>query len=52
MFNPTSFWEKAEPIFKGMRTKRSYIYENFELLNDKRLSWARRKGSKCDKRQK
>lgn len=43
MFNPTPFWQKAEPIVKGMRDKRPHIYENSELLNDKRLSWAKKR---------
>ena len=46
MFNPTPFWQKAEPIVKGMRTKRPHIYENFELLNDKRLSWPKKRRTK------
>lgn len=46
MFNPTPFWQKAEPIVKGMRKKRPYIYENFESLNDKRLSWAKKRRKK------
>ena len=46
MFNPTPFWEKAEPIVKGMRTKRPHIYENFESLKDKRLSWAKKRRKK------
>jgi hypothetical protein len=46
MFNPTPFWQKAEPIIKGMRKKRPYIYENFESLNDKRLSWAKKRRKK------
>lgn len=46
MFNPTPFWQKAEPIVKGMRKKRPYIYENFESLNDKRLSWAKKRSKK------
>ena len=43
MFNPTPFWEKAKPIVEGMRNKRPYIYENFELLNNKRLSWTEKR---------
>ena len=37
MFNPSPFWQKAEPIVKGMRKKRPHIYENFESLNDKEI---------------
>jgi hypothetical protein len=43
IFNPTPFWNKATPIVEGMRTKRPHIYENFELLNNKRLSWKKRR---------
>ena len=43
MFNPTPFWNKAKPIVEGMRTKRPHIYENFELLNNKRLSWTNKR---------
>ena len=42
MFNPTPFWNKAKPIVEGMRTKRPHIYENFESLNNKRLSWTKK----------
>jgi hypothetical protein len=38
-FNPTPFWNKARPIIEGMRIDRPYIYENFESLNSKRLTW-------------
>ena len=43
IFNPTPFWEKAKPIVLGMRAKRPYIYVNFELLNDRRLNWRRKR---------
>ena len=43
IFNPTPFWNKAKPIVEGMRTKRPHIYENFELLNNKRLSWTKKR---------
>lgn len=48
MFNPTPFWNKAAPAVEGMRKKRSHIYENFEMLNNKRLEWTkqRNKGKK------
>jgi hypothetical protein len=39
IFNPTPFWNKARPIIEGMRIDRPYIYENFESLNSKRLTW-------------
>jgi hypothetical protein len=43
MFNPTPFWDKAKPIVERMRTKRPHIYDNFELLNNKRLSWTKKR---------
>jgi hypothetical protein len=43
MFNPAPFWEKAKPIVEGMRNKRPHIYENFELLNNKRISWTKKR---------
>ena len=43
MFNPTPFWEKAENTVRGMRNKRPHIYENFELLNKKRVNWREKK---------
>jgi hypothetical protein len=43
IFNPTPFWNKAKPIVEGMRTKRPHIYENFEFLNNKRLSWTKKR---------
>jgi hypothetical protein len=43
MFNPTPFWNKVKPIVEGMRTNRPHIYENFELLNNKRLSWTKKR---------
>jgi hypothetical protein len=43
MFNPTPFWEKAEKTVRGMRNKRPHIYENFELLNKKRVNWREKK---------
>jgi hypothetical protein len=49
MFNPTPFWEKAKSIVLGMRDKRPYIYENFELLNNKRLNWRRRRSKQYKK---
>jgi hypothetical protein len=39
IFNPTLFWHKAKPIIEGMRTKRPHIYENFEILNNRRSIW-------------
>jgi hypothetical protein len=47
IFNPTPFWNKAKPIIEGMRSKRSdFHYENFELLNSKRLSWKKKRRRK------
>jgi hypothetical protein len=43
IFNPTPFWDKAKPIVEGMRPKRPHIYENFELLNNKRLTWTKKR---------
>jgi hypothetical protein len=50
MFNPTPFWEKAKPIVEGMRNKRPHIYENFELLNNKRLKWRKRRSKRYIKK--
>ena len=44
VFNPNPFWQKAKPIIKGMRDTRPFIYENFELLNEMKLKWARKRG--------
>jgi hypothetical protein len=49
IFNPTPFWNKAKPIVEGMRTKRPHIYENFELLNNKRLSWTKKRRNSTSK---
>ena len=46
MFNPAPFWEKAKPIAEGMRNKRPHIYEKFELLNNKRASWTKKRDRK------
>ena len=43
IFNPTPFWDKVKPIAEGMRAKRPHIYENFESLNNKRLSWTKKR---------
>ena len=43
MFNPTPFWNKAASAVEGMRKKRPYIYENFEMLNNKRLDWTKKR---------
>jgi len=39
IFNPTPFCHKAKLIIEGMRTKRPHIYENFEILNNRRSIW-------------
>lgn len=46
LFNTTPFWLKVKPIVDGMRKDRPYIYENFELLNRKRLIWAKSRKKK------
>ena len=48
IFNPTPFWNKAKPIIEGMRNGKSdsHYYENFELLNSKRLSWKKKRRRK------
>ncbi|TLX87615.1 MAG: hypothetical protein E6L01_01990 [Thaumarchaeota archaeon] len=43
VFNPNPFWQKAKPIVDGMRHTRPYIYENFELLNEIKLKWSRKR---------
>ena len=44
--NTTPFWERAKPIVGGMRKERPHIYENFELLNKKRVNWAKKRKAK------
>ena len=48
VFNPGPFWHKVKPIVEGMREKRPYIYENFEILNDKRSKWAKKREKEHD----
>jgi hypothetical protein len=43
VFNPNPFWQKAKPVIKGMRDTRPFIYENFELLNEMKLKWAKKR---------
>lgn len=43
VFNPNPFWQKAEPIIKGMRQTRPFIYENFELLNKMKIKWSQKR---------
>ena len=46
IFNPTPFWLKAKPIVKGMRETRPHIYENFEMLGEKRNKWKKKRHEK------
>jgi hypothetical protein len=48
VFNPGPFWHKVKPIVEGMREKRPYIYENFEILNNKRSKWAKKREKEHD----
>jgi hypothetical protein len=48
VFNPGPFWHKVKPIVEGMREKRPYIYENFEILNNKRSKWAEKREKEHD----
>lgn len=43
IFNPTPFWHKAKPIVEGMRETRPHIYENFEMLSEKRNNWIKKR---------
>jgi hypothetical protein len=43
MFNPTPFWNKAKSVVQGMREKRPHIYENFEMLNNNRIGWTKKR---------
>lgn len=43
IFNPSPFWHKAKPIVDGMRETRPHIYENFEMLNEKRNNWKKKR---------
>lgn len=43
IFNPTPFWHKARPIVEGMRETRPHIYENFEMLSEKRSNWKKKR---------
>ncbi len=49
MFNPTPFWNKAKSVVQGMRKKRPHIYENFEMLNNKRIDWTKKRRSDTKK---
>ena len=50
VFNPNPFWEKAESIVIEMRRDRPHMYENFELLNNKRIKWTKKRGQISHKR--
>ncbi len=41
-FNVSAFWAKAKEIVKGMRRDRPRIYENFELVSNRKIRWAKR----------
>jgi hypothetical protein len=43
IFNPTPFWNKARPVVEGMRETRPHIYENFEMLSQKRSNWKKKR---------
>ncbi len=43
IFNPSPFWYKAKPIVEGMRETRPHIYENFEMLSEKRSNWKKKR---------
>ena len=43
LFNPAPFWHKVRQVVDGMRKKRPHIYENFELLNEKRIVWTKKR---------
>lgn len=44
IFNPSPFWHKAKPIVNGMRETRPHIYENFEMVSEKRNNWKKKRG--------
>lgn len=46
VFNPTPFWQRARSIVEGMRESRPHIYENFELLSEKRKKWSEKRTPK------
>jgi hypothetical protein len=46
IFNPTPFWLKAKLIVEGMRETRPHIYENFEMLSEKRNKWKKKRHEK------
>ena len=44
VFNPSPFWHKAKPIVNGMRETRPHIYDNFEMVSEKRNNWKKKRG--------
>ena len=44
IFNPSPFWHKAKPIVNGMRETRPHIYDNFEMVSEKRNNWKKKRG--------
>jgi hypothetical protein len=49
IFNPTPFWHKARPIVEGMREKRPFIYENFQMLSESRALWTKKRRKRSNK---
>ncbi len=43
LFNPAPFWHGVKKVVDGMRKKRPHIYENFELLYEKRIVWTKKR---------
>jgi len=43
VFNPSPFWQRAKSIIEGMRETRPFIYENFELLDQLKVKWAKKR---------
>ena len=43
VFNPSPFWQRAKSIIEGMRKTRPFIYENFELWDQLKVKWAKKK---------
>ncbi len=43
VFNPSPFWQRAKSVIEGMRETRPFIYENFELLDQLKVKWAKKR---------
>ena len=43
VFNPSPFWQRAKSVIEGMRDTRPFIYENFELLDQLKVKWAKKR---------